>query len=139
MKELNCTWIFFYIGKSAFIHPVESVKEVIEFKPPQPVPGSEQSHLGIISVRGEIISIFNGYSFAEKSSDKQIQANHIMLVETKEAKIGITINAVHGVINLNPDDIELLDSNSPYLIGTYKIDNTLMTAVNFAVYQEGKC
>ena len=65
---MNKQWLSFQVGLEIYIQAIESVKEIIYYSTPIALPGSQRYIEGVISARGDVISVLSSQSlFGHKS------------------------------------------------------------------------
>lgn len=133
-KELQV--IIFKLGSEEYAVPINCVQEIIMPQKATRIPKSPDYVEGVINLRGNIIPVIDGKKkFNLKNNlEKQIIDKRIMILELEEETIGLTVDNVNEVINLNVDEIEPppidLAENAEIFFGIGKYNNRLLILIN---------
>ena len=133
------SFIIFRLGGELYGVPILSVREIFEFQPVKPVPFVPNYYLGIINLRGKIVSIIDlKKKFKMKQNEDVKSGGFIMVMEMSENVIGVVIDETLGVnqveineISFNPVSDTTIDSD--YLIGATRINDELVTLVDLSL------
>jgi purine-binding chemotaxis protein CheW len=101
------------------------VREVYPLKDLTPIPGTPDFVLGIISVRGEIISILDLKKFFEMPEKGLTDLTRVIILKNEEMQFGILAEEVMGTLSLPVREIQptlptLTGIHSDYLKGIAK-------------------
>lgn len=99
--EIYRKWATFTIADELYAVDVMQVKEVLRFTDITPVPGAPDGILGIINLRGSVVTVISSRTLF-KLDDKDIDHNtRIMVVEFDDQEVlGILVDGVDEVLNL---------------------------------------
>ncbi|WP_440903547.1 chemotaxis protein CheW [Catenovulum sp. SX2] len=129
-------WVAFLINETRYCCNIQQIKEVIPYEACNPFPGSNQFAEGILSIRGEVITILSGEKLL---CDKNItQQNNILIIEnTGQERIGVTVDQVDSIIEFDPESIDTSieardKQTSNWVTGTINEGNNLTIVVDFA-------
>ena len=130
-------YIVFRLAGELYGVPILSVREIIEFQEVKPVLFAPKYYLGIINLRGKIVSVLDLKKKFSMSSEKKEGGTEelIMILDTKENEIGVVIDETLGVKQIDPNEISfnpVSDSliKSDYLLGAARVNDTLVTLIN---------
>ena len=89
-----------------------------------PLPGVPDYIVGLINLRGEIISVINLKVFFSLHSENQSEITKIIIVECADMRVGFLVDSVHGIADFPLADIQTSLSTiekikSDYLDGEY--------------------
>jgi purine-binding chemotaxis protein CheW len=110
------------------------VQEVLRVAEIAPVPGAPDYVLGIINLRGNVVTVIDMRNrFGLMSKDKD-DASRVVIIETDGQIIGILVDSVAEVVELRVSEIETApnvgnDESSKYIQGVTSIDNELLILV----------
>ncbi|WP_296060043.1 chemotaxis protein CheW [uncultured Amphritea sp.] len=106
-QEAYRKWATFSIADELYAIDVMQVKEVLRFTDITPVPGAPAGILGIINLRGSVVTVINSRTLF-KLEDKEIDHNtRIVVVEFDGQEVlGILVDGVDEVLNLPESDTE---------------------------------
>ncbi|MBA4502267.1 chemotaxis protein CheW [Marinobacterium marinum] len=106
-------WATFRVDNELYGIDVMQVKEVLRFSEITPVPGADSSILGIINLRGNVVTVIDtrqtfGLPLAPYDDDTRV-----IVVEFNEQEvIGLVVDSVDEVINLPQKDVDRAPSIS---------------------------
>ncbi|MGB0467866.1 MAG: chemotaxis protein CheW [Pontibacterium sp.] len=100
-------WATFKVDNELYGVDVIKVKEVLRFSQMTPVPGAENYVLGIINLRGNVVTVIDtrqlfGLPAVPIDSDTRI----IVVDYNEQEVVGLVVDSVDEVINLPQNDME---------------------------------
>ncbi|MBD3634076.1 MAG: purine-binding chemotaxis protein CheW [Methylophaga sp.] len=125
-------WLCFQIEEETYAHPVNQVREILDYLSPVPVPGAQSCVEGVLNVRGEIVTIVSSKHLLGLD-DSARNSEHIIILETTSGLVGITVDEVEKISVLADDDmmpVERSHDTSP-VKGTINHDNQLLILTDF--------
>lgn len=99
-------WVTFRLGDETYGINVMQVQEVLRVSEIAPVPGAPDYVIGIINLRGNVVTVIdtrNRFGLSPKDPD---DASRIVIIETQDQVIGILVDSVAEVVELRASDIE---------------------------------
>ncbi len=128
-------WVTFYLDSEKYGINVMSVQEVLRITDIAPVPGAPHYVLGIINLRGNVVTVIDTrtrFGLVEKESD---DATRIVIIESENQVIGILVDSVAEVVDLRKSDIETTpnvgnDESSKYIQGVSSQGDQLLILVD---------
>jgi len=132
-------YLTFQLGKEEFGIQVLKVKEIMGVQDITPVPGTPAHLKGVINLRGKIIPVVDlrlKFRFAEAPFT---QTTCIVVVqvmqEGEQALIGLIVDGVSEVLNLNGADIENAPDfgegvDTPFVLGIAKVKGAVKILLN---------
>ncbi len=99
-------WITFRLGEGAYGVNVLKVQEVLKYTEITPVPGSQDYVLGIINLRGYVVTVINTRTRLAMPSKDIDEETRIIFVEVRGHIIGMLVDCVTEVVSLNTSDID---------------------------------
>ena len=132
-------WIVFRVAGELYCHSVASVKEILRYEEPTPVPGAPDAVAGILNVRGEVITVLSARRMMELAAGVTDDNWRVIVLETGIGYYGIIVDGVDEIIRFAAEQIDGIGSsgNSPQdklIIGTVNLDDTLYIPINFIDY-----
>ena len=129
-------WVTFHLGGELYGINVLQVQEGLKYTEITPVPGAPPYVLGIINLRGNVVTVIDTrIRFGLESQDPD-ELSRIIFVEIKEHIIGMLVDSVAEVVSLQSSDIETSPStgsedneNSKYIQGVYSTDEQILILV----------
>lgn len=98
--------IAFRVGEELYAIGLGAVREVIV--PPQivPVPGASREMLGVINLRGNVVTVINSRSMLGLPGSPQGPLARILVVEEDSGSVGALVDAVEDIILVDPEELE---------------------------------
>ncbi len=128
-------YVTFKLANETYGINVMQVKEVLRYSEIAPVPGSPGYVLGIINLRGSVVTVIDtSQRFALPTAD--ITDNtRIVIIEAEGHEIGILVEAVAEVVYLQQSEIETApnvgnDESSKFIQGVCNRNNELLILVD---------
>lgn len=131
-------FLVFDVSGNLYGTPLLSVREVIERQKIKPVPYSPSYFLGIMNLRGKVVSVIDlRLKFSTKIDDESEGAGFIMILDLEDTFIGVLIDKVVSVQSLSVDDVSFLpqiDANidPDFLIGAARFEDQLITLIELS-------
>lgn len=120
----------FDLGNEAYAVPLLSIKEVITVPETTPLPNSPSYFLGIMNLRGQIISVVDLRKKLKISSKSEGLEESVVIVDFEGVSIGLIVDSINRVINFAISElIEVPEVqsqvNAQYINGVYKGEKKL--------------
>ena len=129
-------YLCFSLGVEEFGIPLLSVKEVIAMPEITPVPQTPSYFLGIMNLRGQVISIID---LRTKLSIKPKESTEIAVIicDIKPNNIGVVVDSIDSVIHPSPDQLsekpELEgQKSSAYIEAVYRAEKRLVLLLDIS-------
>ncbi len=99
-------WVTFKLDSETYGINVMQVQEVLRYTEIAPVPGAPLYVLGIINLRGNVVTVIDTRSrFGLESSDIS-DSTRIVIIEAEKQVIGILVDSVAEVVYLRGSEID---------------------------------
>lgn len=125
-------WATFKVDHELYGIDVVQVKEVLRYSEITPVPGSEYFVMGIINLRGNVVTVINTRQMFSLPPVEADDDTRIIVVEYNEQEvIGMVVDSVDEVINLPQNDVDRApnvvgdESSKRFVQGVCYYNNTL--------------
>ena len=128
-------WVTFQLEKEVYGVNVMQVQEVLRYTDIAPVPGAPDYVLGIINLRGNVVTIIDtrlrfGLSPAEITDNTRI-----IIIEVDKQVVGILVDRVSEVVDLYQHEIDPApnvgtDPNSKFIKGVCYRNDCLMILID---------
>ncbi len=136
-------WVTFRLGDEKYGINVMQVQEVLRITEIAPVPGTPPYVLGIINLRGNVVTVIdtrNRFGLMTKETDN---ASRIVIIETDQHIIGILVDSVAEVVEMRASEIENApnvgnEENSKYIQGVTSRKNELLILVDLNKFLSDK-
>lgn len=114
---------------------VMQVQEVLRETEVAPVPGAPHYVMGIINLRGNVVSVIDARIRFGLPAIESTDLTRIIVIEVQQHIIGILVDSVAEVIDINPGEIETApnvgtDETSRYIDGVVSRDDQLYILVD---------
>ena len=123
--------VVFKIGNEEFAVETSKVQGINGLMKITKVPKAKEYIKGLINLRGSILSVLdiNLLLDMDISDDNN---NNIIVLELDGEQVGITVDHVEEVMNLEEDVIKRVneDKNKPFIKGLINLDNRILTMVD---------
>jgi len=132
----NNRFLGFSLGEEEFGIPLLSVREVIGMPEITPVPQSPKHFLGIMNLRGQVISIVDlrlKFGIAPKKSSETV----VVICDIGQSSLGMVVDSVNQVLSPGKDeiadkpDIEQSKANQ-FVTGVFRQDKKLILFIDIA-------
>ncbi|RDL43633.1 chemotaxis protein CheW [Marinomonas piezotolerans] len=128
-------WVTFRLENEIYGVNVMQVKEVLRYSEIAPVPGAPSFVLGIIHLRGTVVTVIDTCQKFDLSSGEVTDSTRIMILEVGGHIIGILVDAVSEVVYLRQSEIEISpnvgnDEASKFIQGVCHKNDTLLILVD---------
>ena len=127
--------VTFRLEEEAYGINVMQVQEVLRVTEIAPVPGAPDYVLGIVNLRGNVVTVIDTRSRFGLPTAEITDASRIVIIESGEEVIGILVDSVSEVVELHESEIELAPSvgteeSSRYIQGVATRSDDLLIVVD---------
>ena len=130
-------WVTFRLADETYGINVMNVQEVLRVPEIAPVPGAPDYVLGIINLRGNVVTVLDTRKRLGRPEQAEDDATRIVILGTDKSVVGIMVDSVAEVVEMRRSAIESSpnvgnDESSKYIDGvaTYKDDLLILIDVN---------
>jgi len=128
-------WVTFKLEGEAYGINVMQVQEVLRVSEITPVPGAPSYILGIINLRGNVVTVLDTRMRFGLPNYETDDASRVVIVESKGNVLGILVDSVAEVVYLRSSEIESApnvgnDESSKYIQGVYSNEGNLLILVD---------
>ena len=128
-------WVTFELERETYGISVSDVREVLRFTEIAPVPGAPSYVVGIINLRGNVVTVIDTrkrFGLGPKEND---DATRIVIIEIDGQEVGILVDSVAEVVDLRLSAIEAApnvgnEETSRYIQGVTSLDGNLLIIVD---------
>lgn len=96
----------FDLASERYAFPIEQVREVSQLRELTPVPCTPEFVLGIINLRGEILTVIDLKRFFDLPSTEITELHKVLVLRWDNMQIGILADAIRGVKRLSPEALQ---------------------------------
>ena len=114
---------------------VMQVQEVLRVSEIAPVPGAPSYVLGIVNLRGHVVTVIDTRRRFGLSTKEINDASRIVIIESQKEVVGILVDSVAEVVELNGSQIDSPpnvgnEENSHYIQGVATRENELLIVID---------
>ncbi|MDN3518304.1 chemotaxis protein CheW [Aquisalimonas lutea] len=128
-------WVTFSLEDETYGIDVMRVQEVLPMSEIAPVPGAPPYVLGIINLRGNVVTVIDTrmrFGLPPRETDN---ASRIVVIETGDQVAGILVDSVAEVINVREDEVDTApnvgnEDSSRYIYGVVSRGDELLILVD---------
>ncbi|MDH3451993.1 MAG: chemotaxis protein CheW [Gammaproteobacteria bacterium] len=128
-------WVTFKLGAETYGVNVMQVQEVLRVSEIAPVPGAPDYVLGIINLRGNVVSVLDirlRFGLQQKTAD---DTTRIIIIELESQTIGILVDSVAEVEDVQSGEVDTApavgnEESSRYIAGIVSRPNGLLILVD---------
>ncbi len=124
-EEVTIPVVAVSAGSETYGFPLSAVREILMPPPLTEVPRSAEHFLGVIAVRGEIITLVDLPTLLKLEVLDRQPLGRVILVDVGDELIGVAVDRVVQVSQLQPDQIEYASSMSAdlseYVVGVARV------------------
>ena len=120
----------FDLGSENYAIPLLEVKEVIPLPETTPLPNSPAYYVGIMNLRGQIISIVDLRKRLKIDSKKEGLEEAVVIIEIEGIAIGVVVDSINRVLNIENHEVAEVPEvksqvNAQFIQGVYKDEDKL--------------
>jgi len=135
MSDPLIQWVTFRLDSEKYGINVMQVQEVLRMTDIAPVPGAPDYVLGIINLRGNVVTVIDTrlrFGLPEQEAD---DATRIVIIEADNQVVGILVDSVAEVVDLRMSEIDTApnvgnDESSRYIQGVASLREELLILVD---------
>lgn len=140
LKKLSNTnvnrYIEFSLGSEEYAIPLLMVREVISVPETTPIPKSPSHFLGIMNLRGQVISVVDLRKKMKVEPGKNIE-EAVIIVDIGGMNIGVVVDSINKVLAFGQTDISEVPEiehqvNANYITGVFKKESSLTVLLDIA-------
>lgn len=95
----------FSLGQQSFAVSLLKVKEVVAPPPVTPIPFTPEHFVGIMNLRGQVISILDLRKKMKIHPLSKNDENAVIIIEVNPVKVGILVDSINTVLSVDPNEI----------------------------------
>jgi purine-binding chemotaxis protein CheW len=128
-------WVTFRLADEIYGINVMQVQEVLRVSEIAPVPGAPHYVLGIINLRGNVVTVIDTRIRLGLPTAEVTDATRIVIIEGSKHVVGILVDCVAEVVDLPSSEVESApnvgsDESSRYIQGVASRDGELLILVD---------
>ncbi len=128
-------WVTFRLADEIYGINVMQVQEVLRVTEIAPVPGAPHYVLGIINLRGNVVTVIDTRIRLGLPTSEMTDATRIVIIESDKHIVGILVDSVAEVVDLRASEMESApnvgnDESAKYIQGVASRDDELLILVD---------
>ena len=128
-------WVTFRLENETYGVNVMQVQEVLRYSDIAPVPGSPSYVLGIINLRGSVVTVIDTRSRFGLMPADITDSTRVVIIESDKQVIGILVDSVAEVVYMKASEIEPTpnvgtDDSAKFIRGVCNRENELLILVD---------
>ncbi|USD65997.1 chemotaxis protein CheW [Vibrio sp. SCSIO 43136] len=128
-------WVTFQLEDETYGINVMQVREVLRYTEIAPVPGAPDYVLGIINLRGNVVTVIDTRSRFGLMEGEITDNTRIIVIESEHQVIGILVDSVAEVVYLRSSEIDTTpsvgtDESAKFIQGVSNRDGKLLILVD---------
>ncbi|WED21040.1 chemotaxis protein CheW [Vibrio sp. JC009] len=128
-------WVTFQLEEETYGINVMQVREVLRYSEIAPVPGAPDYVLGIINLRGNVVTVVDTRSRFGLMEGEVTDNTRIIVIESERQVIGILVDSVAEVVYLRSSEIDTTpsvgtDESAKFIQGVSNRDGKLLILVD---------
>ncbi|GAA5646570.1 MULTISPECIES: chemotaxis protein CheW [Vibrio] len=128
-------WVTFQLEEETYGINVMQVREVLRYTEIAPVPGAPNYVLGIINLRGNVVTVIDTRSRFGLMEGEITDNTRIIVIESERQVIGILVDSVAEVVYLKSSEIDTTpsvgtDESAKFIQGVSNRDGKLLILVD---------
>lgn len=128
-------FVIFKLEEQFYGIDIQTVEIIERMKSIMRVPKAPHCIRGVMNLRGEIIPVIDVREQFELETTSDTEDTRIIIVKLEEAMVGIIVDSVKEVVELDPKHIETVQNvqgkmNANHILGIGKTDQGIITLLN---------
>ncbi len=133
--DLLTQWVTFMLAGEKYGINVMQVREVLRDIEIAPVPGAPDYILGIINLRGNVVTVVDTRSRFGLPTGETNTESRIIIIENNDQTLGLLVDSIAEVADILKSQIEITpnignDDSSKYIQGVHSKDGELLILVS---------
>jgi len=129
--------VSFALGDESYAINASKVNEVLRYTEITPVPGAAAFILGIINLRGNVVTVVDARSVFALPARELTPNTRIIVVEIEDFIVGLLVDRVAAVVDLDEQAIEVapqtgLEASARFIHGVYNENDEMLILVDFS-------
>jgi purine-binding chemotaxis protein CheW len=134
-NDMVIQWVTFRLDNEVYGIDVMQVQEVLRVSEIAPVPGAPNYVLGIINLRGNVVTVIDTRIRFGLSQNEIDDSSRIVIIESDGNVVGVLVDSVAEVVDLKRSEIESSpnvgnDESSRYIQGVATVNEQLLILVD---------
>ena len=134
-KDRVIQFVTFTLAGETYGVDVMQIQEVLRHTEIAPVPGAPSYVIGIINLRGNVVTVIDTRERFELEPGEITDASRIVIIESEKHVVGILVDSVSEVVYMHQSEIENVpnvggDSTAKFIYGVCHKNETLYMLID---------
>ncbi|MBB1125785.1 chemotaxis protein CheW [Thiospirillum jenense] len=134
-KTNSSSFVTFSLADETYAIDVLQVQEVLKLTEIAPVPGVPDYILGIINLRGDVVTVIDARRRMGLTEREPDDAARIVIIDVDNQNVGILVDAVAEVVQISPEDVDPApavgnDQSSRFILGVTSSEGGLTILIS---------
>ncbi|MBK1647454.1 chemotaxis protein CheW [Rhabdochromatium marinum] len=131
----SSSYVTFSLAEETYAIDVLQVQEVLRVTEIAPVPGVPDYILGIINLRGDVVTVIDGRRRMGLPNHDTTDQSRIVIIDVENQNVGILVDSVAEVVQIASKDIDPTpavgsDQSSRFILGVHSSANGLTILIS---------
>jgi purine-binding chemotaxis protein CheW len=131
----SSAFVTFSLADETYAIDVLQVQEVLKLTEIAPVPGVPDYILGIINLRGDVVTVIDARRRMGLPDRQPDDAARIVIIDIENQNVGILVDSVAEVVQIAPDEVDPApsvgnDQSSRFILGVTSNDDGLTILIS---------
>lgn len=131
----NSRFLTFNVGKEQFAIPLLTVREVIGMPEITPVPFTPNYFLGIMNLRGQVISVVDLRMKLTNTAAKNSAETAVIICDLGSTSLGVVVDSINAVFAPTPQEISdkpeiQSNRNTDFITAVFQRDRQLILLID---------
>ncbi len=134
-RGASSSYVTFSLEDETYAIDVLQVQEVLKITEIAPVPGVPDYILGIINLRGDVVTVIDARRRMQLPERVPDDASRIVIIDVDNQNVGILVDSVAEVVRIPPDAVDPApavgnDQTSRFILGVSSTEDGLTILVD---------
>ena len=132
--------ICFALAGEWYLHDVATVREIIAWEEPCPVPGDSAASLGMLNIRASVVNIFSARALLSLPQAEPGEGTKIIIFESGNLNYGMVVDDVAEIVVMDTEEIDHPQEKMHHRMiqGTFNCNGKLLIIIDFDLCDEIK-
>lgn len=134
-RGTSSSYVTFSLDEETYAIDVLQVQEVLKLTEIAPVPGVPNYILGIINLRGDVVTVIDARRRMQLPDRQPDDASRIVIIDVDNQNVGILVDSVAEVVQIPPDAVDPApavgnDQTSRFILGVSSTEEGLTILID---------
>lgn len=134
-QGMSSAYVTFSLADETYAIDVLQVQEVLKMTDIAPVPGVPDYILGIINLRGDVVTVIDARRRMSLPFREPDDASRIVIIDVGHQNVGILVDAVAEVVQISPSSVDPApavgnDQTSRFILGVSSTEDGLTILID---------